>query len=73
VTLPLRAGVPLATLQRILRRTDPEITADVYGHLDLDDMRAGRSHLELGSPSPEIGAQLPEGPVIGRRDAGCSC
>ncbi len=40
-TLLLKAGVPLATVQRILRHTDPKITSEVYGHLDLDDMRGG--------------------------------
>lgn len=32
--------VQLATVQRILRHTDPKITSEVYGHLDLEDMRA---------------------------------
>jgi hypothetical protein len=52
-TLLLKAGVPLATVQRILRHTDPKITAEVYGHLDLDDMRAGLNRLELGIPPPD--------------------
>lgn len=38
-TLLLKAEVPLATVQRILRHTDPAITSEIYGHLDLDDMR----------------------------------
>ena len=46
-TLLLKAGVPLATVQRILRHTDPKITAEVYGHLDLDDMREGLNRLHL--------------------------
>ena len=52
-TLLLKAGVPLATVQRILRHTDPKITAEVYGHLDLGDMRAGLNRLELGIPPPD--------------------
>jgi len=47
----LKAGVPLATVQRILRHTDPKITAEVYGHLDLEDMREGLNRLHL---TPEV-------------------
>lgn len=48
-TLLLKAGVPLATVQRILRHSDPTITAEVYGHLDLDDMREGINRLQFGA------------------------
>ncbi len=51
-TLLLKAGVPLATVQKILRHTDPKITSEVYGHLDLEDMRAGLNRLALGLPPP---------------------
>ena len=37
-TLLLKAGAPLAIVQRILRHSSPTITAMVYGHLDLGDM-----------------------------------
>jgi integrase len=43
----LKAGVPLATVQRILRHTDPAITSEIYGHLDLDDMRAAVNQLSF--------------------------
>ncbi len=46
-TLLLKAGVPLATVQRILRHSDPAITSEVYGHLDLEDMRAGINRLSF--------------------------
>ena len=46
-TLLLKAGVPLATVQRVLRHTDPKITSEVYGHLDLEDMREGLNRLRL--------------------------
>ena len=46
-TLLLKAGVPLATVQRILRQSDPAITSEVYGHLDLEDMRAGINRLSF--------------------------
>jgi integrase len=39
-TLLLKALVPLATVQRVLRHTDPRLTAMTYGHLDVSDMRA---------------------------------
>jgi len=45
--------VPLATVQRILRHNYPKITAEVSGHLDLEDMRAGLNRLEVGLPPPE--------------------
>ncbi len=51
-TLLLKAKVPLATVQRILRHSDPRLTSEVYGHLDLDDMREGLKALDFG-PLPE--------------------
>ncbi len=33
--LLLKAEVPLATVQRILRHTGPAVTSEIYGHLDL--------------------------------------
>ena len=54
-TLLLKSGVPLATVQRILRHTDPAITSEIYGHLDVEDMRAGVNRLAF----PHVGA-LPE-------------
>ncbi len=54
-TLLLKAKVPLAVVQKVLRHTDSNITSSVYGHLDLDDMReavntfgdAVRPHLQI--------------------------
>ena len=42
-TLLLKEGVPLATVQRVLRHTDPRLTTEIYGHLDVEDMRWARS------------------------------
>jgi integrase len=50
-TLLLKAEVPLATVQRILRHTDPAITSEIYGHLDLDDMRKAVNKLSF-QPRP---------------------
>jgi integrase len=38
-TLLLRAGVPLQHVQRILRHRDVKLTADTYGHLEVEDLR----------------------------------
>lgn len=43
----LKAGVPLAHVSRILRHSGIRITADTYGHLEVEDLRAA-----LGSPTP---------------------
>lgn len=51
-TLLLKAGVPLATVQRILRHSDPAITTEVYGHLDVEDMRKGLDQLDFTAPKP---------------------
>ena len=68
-TLLLKAGVPLATVQRILRHSDPSITAEVYGHLDLDDMRAGINRLRIEA-LPEMVVEIaPETPELGGRAA----
>ncbi len=34
-------------MQRILRHSDPAFTTEVYGHLDLDDMRKGPNQLDF--------------------------
>ena len=46
-TLLLKAEVPLATVQKVLRHTDPAITSEIYGHLDLDDMRKAVNKLSF--------------------------
>jgi len=51
-TLLLKAGVPLATVQRILRHSDSAITTEVYGHLDVEDMRKGLNPLAFGPAVP---------------------
>ncbi len=49
-------GVPLATVQRVLRHTDPRLTTEIYGHLDVEDMRAGLDRLRIATTSapPEV-------------------
>jgi len=51
--LLLRAGVPLASVQKILRHRDPRITVEVYGHLTPDYLRKEVDSLSLGlNPLP---------------------
>ncbi len=52
-TLLLKAGVPLATVQRILRHSNPTITSEIYGHLDLEDLRRGVEKLSFGLPQKD--------------------
>jgi len=60
-TLLLKEGVPLATVQRVLRHTDPRLTTEIYGHLDVEDMRAGLERLKIATP-PVL---IPDGaPVV---------
>jgi len=75
VTLLLKEGVPLATVQRIVRHKDPRLTTEIYGHLDVEDMRRAVNRLQFFAPSepeesseppPENGAKLPRhgAPVV---------
>src|SRR5206468_688054 len=56
-TLLARGGVPLVVAQRMLRHTDPRLTANVYTRVDLADLRAGVARLPplvpTVSPRPE--------------------
>jgi excisionase family DNA binding protein len=62
-TLLLKAGVPLATVQRLLRHSDPKLTSMIYGHLETDDLRRGLERLQLGAPAPKPTAG-PEAPAL---------
>ncbi len=52
-------GVPLVTVQRILRHKDVRLTASTYGHLSIEDMREGLSHFPLGSLDALVPGALP--------------
>ena len=58
-TLLLKMGVPLVTVQRILRHKDVRLTASTYGHLSIEDMREGLSHFPLRSLEGLVPATLP--------------
>jgi hypothetical protein len=51
-SLLLQAGAPLHAVQRILRHRDPRMTANVYGHLSTDYLRAEIDRLRF---NPETG------------------
>ena len=59
-TLLLKAGVPLATVQRILRHSDPAITSEIYGHLDVEDIRKGLNQLAFGPMAPGPSEFVPQ-------------
>jgi integrase len=54
-TLLARAGAPLVVAQRILRHTDPRLTANVYSRVDLGDLRAGLNRIDIPS-MPKLAA-----------------
>ncbi len=48
-TLLLQDGVPLAVVSKLLRHSDPKITLETYGHLDIEDLRDGVDRLAFGN------------------------
>ena len=42
-----RAGAPLVVARRILRHSDPRLTANVYSRVDLGDLRAGLNRIDI--------------------------
>jgi integrase len=50
-TLLARAGVALVIAQRILRHSDPRLTANIYSRVDLTDLQAGIDRLGI-RPNP---------------------
>ena len=50
-TLLARAGVPLVVAQRILRHSDPRLTANIYTRVDLADLQAGIDRMGIPSAS----------------------
>ncbi len=46
-TLLARAGAPLVVAQRILRHSDPRLTANVYSRVDLGDLREGLNRIGI--------------------------
>lgn len=76
-TMLLRAGVDIHRVQRLLRHTDVRVTAGVYGHLMVDDLREAVAALPSGPestipalpPAPfEIAARIVSQRVMTVRD-----
>ncbi|SEN14859.1 Phage integrase family protein [Stigmatella aurantiaca] len=72
-TLLLKAGVPLTTVQRILRHSDPAITSEVYGHLDVEDMRKGLNQLRVRDHGSRPQRARSSGPACCWRRARSAC
>ncbi|KFA88000.1 hypothetical protein [Archangium violaceum] len=47
-----RGGARGVGKKRILRHSDPAITTEVYGHLDVEDMRKGLNQLDFAAHEP---------------------
>jgi integrase len=47
-TLLARSGVGLVVAQRLLRHSDPRLTANIYSRVDLADLQAGVDR--MGNP-----------------------
>jgi integrase len=61
-TLLLKAGVPIAVVQLLMRHADIRTTIETYGHLDDTDARAGMNRLNLPMPawfSPSVSPTSP--------------
>jgi integrase len=58
-TMLARAGVPLVVAQKILRHCSPVLTANVYTHVDLSDMRDALNRITPPAPLvPEAQADV---------------
>lgn len=57
-TLLLRANAPLQHVSRILRHSDIRLTANTYGHLVVEDLRAAMATLPAAA-LPEVPFRLP--------------
>ena len=50
-TLLARSGVGLVVAQRILRHSDPRLTANIYSRVDLADLQAGVDRMGIPGPA----------------------
>src|SRR5207253_156268 len=59
-TLLARAGAPLVVAQRILRHSDPRLTANVYSRVNIGDLRDGikKNAIPVDGVSPARTASL---------------
>ncbi|MCA3011411.1 MAG: site-specific integrase, partial [Myxococcaceae bacterium] len=58
-TLLLKAGTPLAVVQRLVGHSDPAITTEIYGHLEAEDARPHIERLSFSFPVATVAEVLP--------------
>src|SRR5205085_1772723 len=64
VTLLLKDGVSLAVAQKVARHSDPKLTAEIYGHLEIADVRRAMERLDFGPAALPLSTPVPEEPAI---------
>ncbi len=65
VTLMMKAGASLAHASRLVGHSDVRITSDVYGHLDIDDLRESIERLSFADDAVDGAEKAPHGaPVV---------
>ena len=62
-TLLARGGAPLVVAQRILRHSDPRLTANVYSRVDLGDLREGLNRIAI-PPMPMLAIASSASPLV---------
>ena len=62
-TLLLKNGTPLVVVQKILRHTDPKLTSEVYGHIDLGDLCDGFARFRIIPVPKRAEQEIEENPV----------
>jgi len=69
-TLLLKDGVSLPVVQRILRHSDPRLTTETYGHLELSDMRTALGLLSFAAlpQAKPFGAFVVQGPRLQKHE-----
>jgi integrase len=68
-TLLLRAGVDAHRVQRLLRHCDVRTTTTIYGHLDVEDLRAAVAKLPELGPNWVAAQNDPESPASASANA----
>ncbi len=71
VTLLMKAGASLAHASRLVGHSDVRITSDVYGHLDIEDLRESVERLSFEDSETDGAENTPHGaPVVRNRSKG---
>ena len=55
-----RAGVSLSQAQKLMRHSDPRLTASVYLHLELEDARRAVESLNIARTPAPVGLTVPK-------------